>query len=236
MSQIIGQIVDFWRVFDYDFYQEVRETKPNSTPERAEPERMIIVKPITEKILTDISAKLGDNWRYHQILTAENKTNNTGYLFNAAGLFIWVRYCYGEKLPRWSLQFRHPEHKTLQNVITIGCSIEKSPQAIAQDLKNRLLSNTAFAYQRLAEMTHSAEMKAIKKMNDAHIIEALKKVMNLNPTYDHRYSAAWRVENAKGSEIARLSKVGAGSEHDFSVTIHSVSADELIKIMQIIKQ
>lgn len=190
---------------------------------------------LTPELLKQIANKIGDNWRYHQILSDEtNKTCRGFYLYNGAGLYINIRYCYGEKLPQWSIEYKHPKHNHMQTVLTIGCSITKSLNSIVQDLNNRLLAFTHLAYEKLQSVTEEYLNVSQREQNNAFIIEALKKVINLNPTYDHRFSDSWRIQNEQGSEYGKLHRFANNGK--FRITLDDVSPDEIIQIAQILKR
>lgn len=192
-------------------------------------------KKITVELLTKVAQQLKDGWTYHHLLSDEtNKTCSGYYLTNKAGLYINICYCYGENLPQWSIKYKHPKHGTMQTVTTIGCSIDKPLNSIVQDLKNRLLCSTGEAYQKLAAVTEECQKAAESKQHNDFIIEALKKVMILKPTYDHRFSDSWRIENAQEHEFATLHRYA--SKGNFRLTLNDVSPEELINIMQLIKR
>lgn len=185
--------------------------------------------------MVKIAQKIGDNWHYHQLLSDEtNKTCYGYYLYNRAGLYINVKYSYGENLPQWSLKYKHPKYDQMQTVLTIGCSIDKSLNAIVQDLKNRLLSFTGLAYEKLAEVTEEFQKRSERDKENDFVIEALKKVINLNPTYDHRFSDSWRIQNEQGSEYGKLYRFANNGK--FRITLDDVSPDEIIQIAQILKR
>jgi len=190
-------------------------------------------KQITVELLKKVAQQLKDGWNYHQLLSDEtNKTCHGFYLTNRAGLYINIRYCYGENLPQWSIKYKHPKHKTMQTVVTIGCSIDKPLNSIVNDLKSRLLTSTPLAYQKLAAVTEECQKAEERKQCDDFIIEALKKVMNLNPTYDHRFSDSWRIQNAQEHEIAKLNRYA--NNGNFELTIPNLNAEKLIKIVNIL--
>lgn len=192
-------------------------------------------KQITVELLQKVAQHLKDGWYYHQLLSDEtNKTCHGFYLTNRAGLYINIRYCYGENLPQWSIKYKHPKHDTMQTVATIGCSIDKPLNSIVQDLKNRLLTSTGLAYQKLAAVTEECQKAADSQQHNDFIIEALKKVMRLNPSYDHRFSDSWRVENDQRKEVATLHRYA--SKGNFRLTVNDVTPEELIQIMQIINR
>jgi hypothetical protein len=192
-------------------------------------------KQITVELLKKVAQQLKNGWNYHQLLSDEtNKTCHGFYLTNRAGLYINIRYCYGENLPQWSIRYKHPKHDTMQTVSTIGCSIDKSLKSIVQDLENRLLTSTGLAYQKLAAVTEECQRAAESQQHNDFIIDALKKVMRLTQSYDHRYSNSWRVENDKKQEVATLHRYA--SQGNFRLTINDVNPAELIKIMQIINR
>lgn len=187
---------------------------------------------IDSELLKKVAHNLGDGWRFHDIMSKSDI--NDYYLYNGASLYIHIRYVYGESLPQWTIQYKHPKHKHLQNFVSIGCSIEKSMSAIISDLNNRLLVHTSKAYEKLAQLTDEHQKNAERAQINDYVIEALKKVMNLRAVYDHRFSDSWRIENAQESEVARMCRYA--NTGDFQLTINSVNADKIIKIVQILSE
>ena len=187
---------------------------------------------ITPELLNAIASLLGNNWRYNHILSIDSD-NHGHYLSNGEGLIINVYYEYGEKLPQWAIKYPHPRHKHLQKHYSIGCSIHKSKSAIVEDLKNRLLTHTGAAFLAWKKLVESEGNKIKDKEIDNYIIESIKKVLNLNPYYNHQYCYAYRIENEHGTRIADLKKWGSKGD-SFKLSIDDLTAEKVIKIMQIV--
>lgn len=190
---------------------------------------------LNAETLTPIAQQLGDNWRYNAIMS--NDPDYRGhYLSNGAGLFIEVKYVYGEALPQWELCYKHPTYKrNLVRFTWIGCSLKKSRSAIIADLKNRLLSHVTEAYQALAKLTAEEAEKRQAEQLDQYVIQSLEKVLRLNPYHDHRYSQAYRIENEDGTRIASLMKWSRQGDC-FRLDIDGLTAAKIIKIMEIVSE
>ena len=183
--------------------------------------------------LKKLSLLLNGNWRYNAILTAEERYRGH-YLTNGAGLIINVGYSYGYNLPQWKIQYFHPTHKeTLITFFSIGCSLNKSNQAISIDIKNRLLPHISGAYKELEKLVMEEGIKQNIKQLDLFVINSLKKVMRLNHEYNHSYIESYRIENNEGIRIASIGKWSSKSDC-FDLKVENVDADKIIKIMEIV--
>lgn len=187
---------------------------------------------ITVKILREIANKLGDNWRYHSILSDKERYRGH-YLSNGAGLYITVFNAYRADLPQWALSYYHPTHKdTLIKFCQIGCSLNKSINVIIADLKCRLLSCTGEAYKSLEALTEKEFVNKSQVQLGRFIVESLKKVLNLSPYYDHRYCECYQIENDEGSRVASIRKFSKGD--CFNMEIDNITAEKIIKIMAVV--
>ena len=188
---------------------------------------------ITTEFLIKITPKLGDNWRYHSILSDKERYRGH-YLSNGAGLYINVSNAYGCDLPQWALSYYHPTHKdTLIKFCQIGCSLNKSIHSIVADLKARLLSCTGEAYKSLEALTEKESVNKSQVQLGRFIVDSLKKVLNLSECYDHRYGESYRIENDEGSRLATIKK-WASKGDCFHMEIDNLSAQKIIKIIMIV--
>ncbi|MUK92562.1 hypothetical protein GNP80_08915 [Aliivibrio fischeri] len=182
---------------------------------------------IDPDLLKTIADKLGDGWIYNSTLT--NETHYRSILNNRSGLFITVER--GNPLAQFKLCIKDPKHKNLVTMVSVGCNLNRTAQSIANDLKNRLLSHSGEAYSKLKEKTEEYQDETAKKAEHEHVINALKCVLNLNPEYDHRFGHAYRIEDKKGSAVAKLKK--SVNLKGFRLTLDNLDAEQVIKIMQI---
>lgn len=190
-----------------------------------------------EKVCADklekVCATLGGAWRMDHI-TAAKEYHYGLYLTNAAGLLINVRN--GDKICKWSLLYKHPKYKTLQTVETIGCSFKKSVNAIAGDIKSRLLSHTGAAYETLQKETEKAAKERTNKENHGYIMAALDRVVYLdkNNRY-HHYSnvKGYDVQNADGHTVARLEKTVASDSFDMNLS--NLTAQQVIQVLNLVR-
>ncbi len=189
---------------------------------------------ITPDFLKEIAIFLGDNWQYNEIISSNEKYSGH-YLSNRNGLLINVKNVYGEKLPQWRLQYQNPQYKNHNqyiNFFSIGSSLDKQKKAIAKDIKNRLLVKQNEALEKRKALFDEAAKKEKQKEQEQYIIDSLSKVLNLNPTYNHRYDSSYRIEENNGARIATLDK-WSNKGDCFSLTIDKLNAEQIIKIMQI---
>lgn len=192
-------------------------------------------KKINEDFLKQLAPLIGGKWRYNAILT-KNDSHRGFYLSNGEGLILNVCYSYGCALPQWSLMFANPSHKSnFVSFDTIGCSADKSLIAISADLKNRLLSRTSAAYEELEKRTLEEIQKQKNSELSRYVIDSLKRVLNLNPVYDHRFNEAYRIETGEGVRMATIRKWALDGDC-FSMEIDDISSEKIIKIMQIIQE
>ncbi|PML45610.1 hypothetical protein BCT75_04295 [Vibrio lentus] len=190
---------------------------------------------ITAELLIKIAQKLGDNWRYHSILSDKERYRGH-YLSNGAGLYISVSNAYGFNLPQWVLSYYHPTHRdTLTTFCQIGCSLNKPIQSIVADLKDRLLSCTGKAYKSLEALTEKESVNKSQVQLSHFIVESLKKVLNLSSYHDHRYCESYRIENDQGSRLASIRK-WASKGDCFNMEIDGLTAEKIIKIMTIVNE
>jgi hypothetical protein len=190
--------------------------------------------PLNETTLKTVCAKLGDGWRYHAVMTANDRRGHH-FLSNQAGLFIEVCYAYGAELPQWKLQISHPSKHYAVTIATIGCSLKKSLSAISADIKARLLSHSADAYNKLRELTDEHQANVTKSENKRFMMEALQRVMPLARFY---HGGAKEAHEIKSTTDDR--RVGVIYENyrrqDFELRLYEVSAEQLIEIYQIINR
>ncbi|OEF63554.1 hypothetical protein OAA_13795 [Vibrio cyclitrophicus 1F175] len=184
---------------------------------------------ITKEQLQKIAVGLGGGWRYHSILT-DKRSYRGHYLSNGAGLIINV--CNGDDIPQWTLQFRHPKHDHLQNVLSIGCSISKPLDSIVGDLRSRLLSRVTLAYEKLEALTVEAQKSKKKVEHERHFLDAMNRVFYINDTYDHRYSSSFRIENEEGVRFATMRK--SHNMEKLKLEIDDVTPEQIFQIMQIV--
>lgn len=184
---------------------------------------------LSKDLLQKVAFGLGGNWRYHAILTEEKKYHGH-FLSNGAGLFINVRN--DDKIPLWTLQFKHPKHNTLQNIVTRGCSITKPLESITSDLKARLLTHTTLAYEKLEKLTREVQESQNKVLNEKHFLDAMSKVFYLEGVYDHRYMSSFRIGDSEGIRYATMRK--GYSMEKLSLEIDDVTPEQIFQIMKIV--
>lgn len=114
---------------------------------------------IDPELLKAVARELGDDWIYNATLT--NETHYRSILNNRSGLYILVER--GTPLGQFKLCIKDPKHKMFNKVESIGCNLTRTGKAIANDLKNRLLSHSGEAYSKLKEKTEEYQREAEKK-------------------------------------------------------------------------
>lgn len=178
----------------------------------------------TKTKLSRVAARLKGEWFYNEL----ESSGTVFYLHNRSGLFIKIATSvYGCKLPQWTLSFFHKGHKQKNSVETIGCSLEKSVEAIALDVQTRLLHLTGTALQKFSEASNKFEADKRSRAEREYMIEALSKVTVLEK---HSYSRTYETY-----DIGENITVHHQSGEWFDVSIKGINLDTLIKLLGIVK-
>lgn len=178
----------------------------------------------TKTKLMRVAASLKGGWFYNELASS----GTVFYLHNRNGLFIKIATSvYGCKLPQWTLSFYHKGHKQKISVETIGCSLDKSVEAIAVDVQARLLHLTATAQQKFNEASNKFEADKRSQAERRYMIEALSKVAVLEK---HSYSRTYETY-----DIGENITIHHQSGEWFDVRIKGVNLDTLIKLLGIVK-
>jgi hypothetical protein len=177
----------------------------------------------TKTKLIRVAARLKGEWFYNEL----ESSGTVFYLHNRSGLFIKIATSvYGCKLPQWTLSFFHKGHKQKNSVETIGCSLEKSVEAIALDVQTRLLHLTGTALQKFSEASNKFEADKRSRAERQYMIEALSKVAVLEK---HNYSRTYETY-----DIGENITVHHQSGEWFDVSIKGINLDTLIKLIGIV--
>ncbi len=178
----------------------------------------------TKTKLRSVSARLKGGWFYNEL----ESSGTVFYLYNRNGLFIKVATnVYGCKLPQWTLSFFHKGHKQKYSVETIGCSLEKSTEAIALDVQTRLLHLTDTAQQKYNEASNKFEANKRAQSERRYIIEALSKV---TPLTKHSYSRTFETYDLKDNMTVHHQQGDW-----FDVSIKGVNLDTVIKLLGVLR-
>ena len=154
---------------------------------------------------------------------------------NRKGLFIIVDTEYNKKVEQWRFCIKDDTYREYYpSLCQIGCSLEKSYEAIVNDLRNRLFIYESAAYKKLKNLSLTKVNKNSLIENRKHVIESLKKVINIKPNRHH---------NGNYFDILKEDDYIMGSLdhlHDkldlFNLSLKGVSSEDIIKIMGILAQ
>jgi len=179
------------------------------------------------KRLKIVAEKLGNGWIFNELLSE----NSRRYILNnRKGLYLLVRVVYGSNIEQWELCVKDNNHRDhYLGIGSIGCSLEKSYSSIIADLKNRLLSKENEAYKKLIDLAKEKSIKAAVIENRNHVINSLKKVLNIKQTR-HRHDDSYTIINDEESEIAGFDFL-YGNTDKFNLKLRGVSSADIIKIM-----
>lgn len=186
------------------------------------------------KLLALVAFRLGGSWQYNSLLS---EGSHYYWLSNQEGLYIRIFTAYRENLPQWELCIKNKRfHSDFESILTIGCSLDKSPNSIVSDIKSRLLSESDTARETIQKNRNARQERQALIDSRKFVIEAIKKSTNLEQTHHHRHNdysvlSYLDCETKIGYLTHRHDKID-----DFDLRLYNLNAEQIIKIMQIIKQ
>lgn len=179
-------------------------------------------------VLTD-AERLKYRYSHTYILTPSSTSLN--------GLQVRVYMDNDEKaLPRWKLGFIH--NHEFQCVEKIGCSLNKSRYAIAEDIKRRLLCSTQVAM----ELKQKRENKTMKDQHEKEMqelfVRTLRTQFNIKTPHSQRFNGAdFEVLDRSNEKVGRFTFRVDNPECQpvISLSLTGLSDKQLFEILNIVK-
>ncbi|WP_299011336.1 hypothetical protein [uncultured Shewanella sp.] len=186
----------------------------------------------TIELLKSVCCYLGDNWFFNDVKTREfinNYRNGQVWLDDRKGIFIQLSSAYRKELPQFSLCFEQSNARYLNVFHSIGCSLKKSPKAIAADLNKRLLIHYDDVLNKKEAMLKEHTQKRASYQLRQNIIHSISKII---PLENQRHG---------GGNKYYIPNFGAldhkiDEDEKFRLSIHTLNAEQLIKIYQIMTE